>query len=101
MQVQREDKEVKGEGMLWWLGIDRHLTENYREATECLTSDLTKKNHDWGEANLVMCKTSKTQYLNLSIRHNFLGSCPLFFNDTQLFPSFTLNIPGLSLTYNQ
>ena len=42
MQVQREDKDVRGEGTMWWLGIDRQLPENYREVTERLISDLSK-----------------------------------------------------------
>ncbi|MPC79679.1 hypothetical protein E2C01_074220 [Portunus trituberculatus] len=47
-----------------------------------------------------MFSASKTQFLHLSTRHRLPDNYPLFFNDTQLFPSSTLNILGLSFTYN-
>ncbi|MPC27680.1 hypothetical protein E2C01_020859 [Portunus trituberculatus] len=42
------------------------------------------------------------QKLNSSIstRHNVLDNYPLFFNDTQLSPSSTMNILGLSFTHD-
>ena len=43
---------------------------------------------------------SKTQFLHLSTRHNLPNNYPLFFNNTQLSPSSTLNIIGLSFTCN-
>ena len=47
-----------------------------------------------------MFNASKTQFLHLSTRHNLPDNYPLFFNDTQLSPSSTLNILGLSFTKN-
>ncbi len=55
---------------------------------------------DWGRANLVKFNASKTQFLHLSTRHNLPETYPLFFSDTQLSPSSTLNILGLSFTGN-
>ena len=45
-----------------------------------------------------MFNASKTQFLHLSTRHNLPNNYPLFFNDTQLSPSSTLNILGVSFT---
>ena len=70
-----------------------------REASERLTSDLSRIS-DWGKANHVLFNASKTQFLHLSTRHNLPNNYPLFFNDTQLSPSPTLNILGLSFTSN-
>ncbi len=42
----------------------------------------------------------KLKFLHLSTWRNFSNSYPLFFDDTQLSPSSTLNILGLSLTQN-
>ena len=55
---------------------------------------------DWGRAKLDLFNASKTQYLQLSNRHNFPDNYPLFFNDTQLTLASTLNTPGLSLNKN-
>ena len=66
-------------------------------ALERLTSDLSLIS-DWGKTNLVMFNASKTQFLHLSTRHNLPNNYPLFFNDTQLSPSPTLNILGVSFT---
>ena len=71
-----------------------------REASERLTSLLSKIS-DWGKANLlVLFNALKTQFLRLSTRHNLPNNYPLIFNDTQLSPSPTLNILGLSFTCN-
>ena len=70
-----------------------------RDAIEHLTSDLSIIS-EWGRANLVSFNASKTQFLHLSTRHNLPDNYPLFFNDTQLSPSSTLNILGLSFTKN-
>ena len=77
----------------------QEVNRSRREATERLTSDLSKIS-DWGRANLVLFNASKTQFLHLSTRHNLPDNYPLFFDDTQLFPSSTLNILGLSFTHN-
>ncbi|MPC20432.1 hypothetical protein E2C01_013375 [Portunus trituberculatus] len=50
--------------------------------------------------NLVVFNASKTQFLHLSTRHNLPDNYPLFFSDTQLFSSSTLNILCLSFTHN-
>ena len=67
------------------------------DAMEHLTSDLSLIS-DWGRKNLVTFNASKTQFLHLSTRHNLPNSYPLYFNDTQLSPSSTLDILGLSFT---
>ena len=70
-----------------------------REASKRLTFDLSKI-PDWSKANLVLFNASKTQFLHLYTRHNLPNNYLLFFNDTQLSPSSTLNFLGLSITYN-
>ena len=77
----------------------QELNASRQDATERLTSDLSIIS-DWGRANLVKFNASKTQFLHLSTRHNLPDNYPLFFNDTQLSPSSTLNILGLSFTKN-
>ena len=77
----------------------QELHDSRRDATERLTSDLSIIS-EWGRANLVLFNASKTQFLHLSTRHNLPDNYPLFFNDTQLSPSSTLNILGLSFTKN-
>ena len=84
--------------------INRRLTlhelnDSRLEATECLATDLTIIS-DWGKRNLVSFNASTTQSRNLSTRHNLPNNYPLFFDNTQLSPSSTLNILGLSLTQN-
>ena len=69
-----------------------------RDAIGRLTSDLSLVS-DWGRANLVLFNASKTQFLQLSTRHNLPDNYPLFFNDTQV-PLSTLNTLGLSFTKN-
>ena len=77
----------------------QELNTSRRDATEGLTSDLSVMS-DWGRAKLVMFNASKTQFLLLSTRHNFPDNYPLFYSDTQLSPSSTLNILGLSFAKN-
>ena len=77
----------------------QELIHSRRDATERLTSDLSLIS-EWGNKNLVKFNASKTQFLHLSTRHNLPDNYPLFFNDTQLSPSSTLNILGLSFTKN-
>ena len=48
----------------------------------------------------MLFSASKTQFLHLSTRHNFPNNYPLFLYDTQLSPSPTLNILGLSFISN-
>ena len=69
------------------------------DAAERLTSDLSIIS-DWGKRNLVSFNASKTQFLHLSTRHNLPNNYPLFFDDTQLFPSSSINILGLYISYS-
>ena len=55
---------------------------------------------DWGRTNLVLFNASKTQFPQLSTEHNLPDNYPLFFNDTQLPLSSTLNTLDLSFTRN-
>ncbi len=75
------------------------LEDSRLEAAEHLTSDLALIS-DWDRRNLVSFNASKTQFLHLLTRHNLSNSYPLFFDNTQLSPSSTLNILGLSFTQN-
>ncbi|MPC90986.1 hypothetical protein E2C01_085994 [Portunus trituberculatus] len=75
------------------------VNRSRRDTTERLTCDLSKIS-EWGRENLVVFNASKTQFLHLSTRHNLPDNYPLFFNGTQLSPSSTLNILGLSFTHN-
>ena len=65
------------------------LNDSRRDAIGRLISDLSLVS-DWGKTNLVFLNASKTQFLELSTRHNLLDNHPLFFNDIQLLSS-TLN----------
>ena len=67
------------------------------EALARLNSDLSKIS-DWGKENLVVFNASKTQFLHLSTRHNLPHDYPIFFNDTQLNPSSSLDILGISIS---
>ncbi|MPC40469.1 RNA-directed DNA polymerase from mobile element jockey [Portunus trituberculatus] len=71
----------------------QEVIRSRRDATERLTSDLSKISY-WGRENSVVFKASKTQFLHLSTRHNLPDNYPLFFNHTQLSPSSTLDILG-------
>ena len=75
----------------------QELNTSRIDAIKLLTSDLSIIS-DWGRANLVLFNASKTQFLHLSTRHNLPNNYPLFFNNTQLSPSSTLDILGLSFT---
>ena len=71
-----------------------------REASERLTSDFSKIS-DWGKANLVLFNASKTQFLHYQLDTTFQitilsSSMPL----NCLLLLRTLNIIGLSFTYN-
>merc|ERR1711980_11675 len=72
----------------------QELHTSRQDAADRLTSVLS----DWGKANLVLFNASKTQFLHLSNRHNLPDNYPIFFNNTQLSPSSTLDILGLSFT---
>ena len=67
-----------------------------------LTQGSLKKPNFWSLSNfwLGQSKLSVVQFLYLSTRHNLPNNYSLFFNDTQLSPSPTLNILGLSFTCN-
>ena len=79
--------------------LQQELSDSSRDAIGRLTSDLLLVS-DWGIANLVRFNASKTQFLQLSTRHNLPDKYLLFFNDTQIPVSFTLNTLGLSFTKN-
>ncbi len=78
----------------------QELQDSRPEAAEHLTSDLALIS-DWGRRNLVSFNASKTQLLHLSTRRNRPNSYPIFFDNTQLSPSSTLNILGLGLSFAQ
>ena len=62
------------------------LNNSRRDVTGRLNSDLSLVS-DWGRANMVMFNASKTQFLQLSTRHNLADNYPLFFNElNSLFP---------------
>ncbi len=75
------------------------LQDSRQEAAERLTSDLALIS-DWGRMNLVSFNALKTQLLHLSTRHNPPNFYPLFFDNTQLSPSSTQNILGISYAQN-
>ena len=68
----------------------QELNDSRQDAIERRTFDLSLVS-DWGRANLVLFNASKTQFLQLSTLHNLPDNYPLFFNDTQLPLSSTLN----------
>ncbi len=89
--------------MLFSTSIDRKptlqdLQDSRLETAERLISDLALISD--GKRNLISFSASKTQFLHLSTRQNLPNSYPLFFDNTQLSPSSTINILGLSFTQN-
>ena len=74
-------------------------SDSRRNAIEHLTSALSLVS-DWGRANVVLFNAWKTQFLQLSTRHNLPDNYPLFFNATQMALSSTSNTFGLSFTKN-
>ena len=77
----------------------QELNNSRRDAIGRLTSDLSLVS-DWSRAILVLFNASKTQFLQLSTRHKLPDNYPLFFNDTQLPLSSTLNTLDLAFTEN-
>merc|ERR1711980_84959 len=75
----------------------QELYTSREDAAERLTSDLSVTSQ-WGRANLVLFNASKTQFLHLSTRHNLPDNYPVFFINTQLSPSYAVDILGLSFT---
>ena len=75
----------------------KQINDSRGDATEHLTSDLSLIS-DWGRENLVLFIASKIQFFLLSTWQNFQDNYLLYFDDTHLSPSSTLNILGLSLT---
>ncbi len=69
------------------------------DATERLACDLSIIS-DWGRRNLVSFNASKNRFLHLSTQHHLPDTYPLFFDNTLLSSSSTLNILGLSLSHN-
>src|SRR6201990_2143053 len=47
---------------------------------------------------MVVFKSTKTQFLHLSTRHNLPHNYDIFFENTQLKPSYVLNILGVSFS---
>ena len=77
----------------------QELNDSRRDAIGRLTSNISLIS-DWSRTKLILFNASKTEFLQLSTRHNLLDNYPLFFNDTQLPLSYTLNTLGLSFTKN-
>ncbi|MPC66713.1 hypothetical protein E2C01_060865 [Portunus trituberculatus] len=77
----------------------QEVNRSRRDATKRQTSDLSKISY-WGRENLVVFNASKIQFLHVSTRYNLPNNYPLFFSDTQLSPSSTLNMFSLSFTHN-
>ena len=85
-----------------WLLISRKVNKRSIDCSYAigrLTFDLSLVS-DWGRANLVLFNASKTQFLQVSTRHSLPDNYPLFFNDTKMSFSSTLNALGLSFTKN-
>ena len=61
----------------------QELSDSRQDTIGSLTSDLSLAS-DWERENLDVFNASKTQYLQLSTRHNHPDNYPLFFNDTLL-----------------
>ena len=72
----------------------QELNDSRRDAIGRLTSDLSLA-YDWGRAKLFLFIASKTQFLQLSTRHNLPDNYPLFVNDTQL--SFSAHVWSMAL----
>ncbi len=77
----------------------QELNHSRLEAARRLTSDLTIITN-WGRRNVVFFNASKTHFLHRSTRQSLPDNYPLFFDHTQLFPSSTVNIFGLSFSHN-
>ena len=77
----------------------QEVLQSRLDAARRLTSDLVIIS-EWGKRNLVSFNASKTHFLHLSTRHPLPDTYPLFFDNTQLSPSPTVNILGLSFTHN-
>ena len=77
----------------------QELSESRRDTIGRLTSDLSSVS-DWGRAKLVLFNGSKAPFLQLSTRHSFPDNYILFYNDTQLPLSSTLNTLDLSFSRN-
>ena len=75
----------------------QQLIDSRRMDLEQLTSDLSHISN-WGRENMVVFNASKTQLLHLSIRYNLPHNYNIFFENTQLKPSFLLNILGASFS---
>ncbi len=73
------------------------ITQFMLDATKRLTSDLSIIS-EWGKRNLVSFSASKTHFLHLSTQHPLPDIYSLFFENTCLPPSPTINILDLSLT---
>src|ERR1700755_2031332 len=53
---------------------------------------------NWGRENMVVFNASKAKFLHLSTQHNLPHKYDIFFENTQLKPSFVLNILGGSFS---
>ena len=67
------------------------------KANEHVNSDLTKIS-DWGIKILVTFNASKTQFFHLFTRHNLPHNHPIFFNNTRIDPSSSLNMLRVSFS---
>ena len=75
----------------------QHLEETRGVAIARLNSDLSIIS-DWGTENLLDFNATKTQFLHLSTRHDLPNGYSPLFNNTQLNPSSSLNILGVSFS---
>ena len=73
------------------------LDTSHDDAVAHLTLDLSLIS-DWGSDNLVVFNASKAQIFHLSTHSNLPKDYPLFFNNTQIVPSSSLNILGVSFS---
>ena len=75
------------------------LQQSRDEAMAHLVSDLSVISN-WGNRNLVNFNASKTQFLHFTTRFNLPQSYPLSFDNTEISPSSSLNILGLTFCQN-
>src|SRR6201990_3183552 len=75
----------------------QQLMDSRRMALEQLTSYLSRISN-WGRENMVVFNASKPQFLHLSTRHNLPHNYDIFFENTQLKPTYVLNILDVSFS---
>ena len=73
----------------------KQVNDSREDATERLAFDFSLVS-DSGRENLVLFNATKTRFFHLSTRQNLPDNYTLYFDDTHLSSSSTLNILGLS-----